>query len=249
MAGHSKWANIQHRKGKQDAKRGKLFTKLIREITVAAKMGGGDISANPRLRLVVDKAYTANMSRDTIDRAIKRGAGGGDTNDMMELVYEGYAVGGVAVLVEALTDNRNRTVAEVRHAFTKWEGHLGTEGSVAFLFNKQGVLTYAPGQDEDQIMNIAVEAGAQDVVTHDDQSIDVITTPEDFIKVKNALVEAKLEPVQAEVMLVAINEVAVDDQETAEQILNLIEMLEDLDDVQNVYSNAAISDEIMNNLE
>jgi YebC/PmpR family DNA-binding regulatory protein len=237
MAGHSKWANIQHRKGKQDAKRGKIFTKLIREITVAAKMGGGDINANPRLRLAVDKAYSENMSKDTVERAIKRGAGGMEGENVEEIRYEGYGPAGVAVIVECMTDNRNRTVGEVRHAFTKCGGNLGTDGSVAYLFSKKGVITFAPGANEDQIMEIALEAGAEDVTTNDDGSIDVITTTEVFNQVKESMQANKLEPVQAEISFIPANYVALEN-ETAEKMMKLIDMLEDLDDVQNVYSNA-----------
>ena len=205
MAGHSKWANIQHRKNAQDARRGKLFTKLIREITVSARMGGGDANSNPRLRTAVDKALTANMTRDTIDRAIKRGVGGLDGADMEEIRYEGYGPGGVAVLVECLTDNRNRTVGEVRHAFTKCGGNLGTDGSVSYLFSKKGILTFAPGSDEERIMENALEAGAEDVKTNEDGSIDVLAAPEDFAAVKATMLNHKLEPAQAEVtMLPAI---------------------------------------------
>lgn len=237
MAGHSKWANIQHRKGAQDKKRGKLFTKLIREITVAARMGGGDINANPRLRLAVDKALTANMTRDTIDRAIKRGAGGLEGENVEEVRYEGYGPSGVAVMVECLTDNRNRTVAEVRHAFTKCGGNLGTDGSVAYLFTKKGVLTFAPGADEDRIMEIALNASAEDVTTNDDGSIDVTTQPEDFNTLKSAMLAEKLEPAQADISMQPANYIMLD-AENAARMEKLIDMLEDLDDVQNVYSNA-----------
>jgi len=176
MAGHSKWANIKHRKAAQDKKRGKLYTKLIREITVAARLGGGMVDDNPRLRAAVDKALSANMPKDTIDRAVQRGAGGGEGNDVEELVYEGYASGGVAILVEAMTDNRNRTVAEVRHAFSKHGGNLGTDGSVAYLFNRLGVINYAPGQDEEQVMDIALEVGAEDIQSDEEGGI-TVTTP------------------------------------------------------------------------
>jgi len=190
MAGHSKWANIQHRKGAQDAKRGKLFTKLIREITVSARIGGGDPASNPRLRAAVDKALGANMTRDTVERAIKRGAGELDAENYEEIVYEGYGPNGVAVLVECLTDNRNRTVSEVRHAFTKNGGNLGTSGSVAYLFSKIGLLTYPQGSNEDAIMEAALEAGADDVVTNDDGTIDVTTPFEAFMAVKEAMTDA-----------------------------------------------------------
>ncbi len=243
MAGHSKWANIQHRKKAQDAKRGKLFTRLIREITVAARMGGSDINANPRLRLVVDKALTNNMTRDTIDRAIKRGAGEDEAIDYEEIRYEGYGPGGVAVMVDCLTDNRNRTVSEVRHAFTKAGGNLGTDGSVAFMFAKRGVLSYPAGTDEDQIMQAALEAGAEDVLTNDDGSIDVLTAPEDYMAVKEAMAALGLAPVEAEVTMrpETTTSLELDD---AEKVLRLLERLEDLDDVQEVYSNADFPDEV-----
>lgn len=239
MAGHSKWANIQHRKNAQDAKRGKLFTKLIREITVAARMGGGDANSNPRLRTVMDKALTANMTRDTIDRAIKRGVGGLEDDNMEEIRYEGYGPGGVAVMVECLTDNRNRTVGEVRHAFSKCGGNLGTDGSVAYLFSKKGILTFAPGSDEERIIEIALEAGAEDVLTNNDGSVDVLTTPENFTAIKTAMTSHKLEPAQAEVTMLPATSVELEG-EYAEKMEKLIDMLEDLDDVQNVYSNAEV---------
>lgn len=243
MAGHSKWANIQHRKKAQDAKRGKLFTKLIREIVVAARMGGPDPEANPRLRAAMDKALSSNMKRDTIENAIKRGAGGQEGENVEELVYEGYGPGGVAILVEAMTDNRNRTVAEVRHAFSKHGGNLGSEGSVAYLFTRTGVISFAPGADEDAIMEVAVEAGADDVVTNDDGSIEVRTTPENFGPVQDALSAAGLQFDNAEVTMLPSTEVALD-KETAEKVLKLIERLEDLDDTQNVYTNADFPEEV-----
>jgi YebC/PmpR family DNA-binding regulatory protein len=244
MAGHSKWANIQHRKGAQDAKRGKLFTKLIREITVAARMGGGDVSSNPRLRAAIDKALGGNMTKDTIERAVKRGSGATDGEDYAEIRYEGYGPSGLAVMVDCLTDNRNRTVAEVRHAFTKCGGNLGTDGSVAYLFSKLGVISYPTGCDEDAIMEAALEAGAEDIVTNDDGSIDVQTTAEDFLDVKEAMVAAGFEPEHAEVTQQASTSVELD-LEGAEKMLRMIGMLEDLDDVQNVYSNADVSAEVM----
>lgn len=247
MAGHSKWANIQHRKKAQDAKRGKLFTKLIREIVIAAKMGGGDPLANPRLRAAIDKALSSNMTRDTIDRAIKRGAGGDDDSNVDELTYEGYGPGGTAVLVECMTDNRNRTVAEVRHAFSKAGGNLGTEGSVAYLFEKKGQITYPAGTDEDIVMEAALEAGADDVVSNDDGSIDVFMEPDRFGEVKDALDESGLEADNAEVSLIASTTADLN-ADDAEKLLRLVDALEDLDDVQNVYSNANISDEIMDKL-
>jgi len=247
MAGHSKWANIKHRKAAQDAKRGKLFTKLIRELVVAAKAGGPVVEDNPRLRAAVDKALGANMKRDTIDNAIARGAGTGEADNMEELTYEGYAPGGVAVLVEVMTDNRNRTVAEVRHAFTKRGGNLGTDGSVAYLFSRTGLIQFAPGADEDQVMEAALDAGAEDVVTAEDGSIDVLTHWEHVGEVRDALVSAGLEPAQTEVTMLPSTEVTVD-ADTAASVVGLIDMLEDLDDVQNVYSNADISEEILSAL-
>ena len=190
MAGHSKWANIKHRKAAQDKQRGKIWTKLIREVTVAARAGGGDPGANPRLRLAMDKAFGANMPRDTVDRAIKRGAGANEGDDYEEIRYEGYGPGGVAVMVDCMTDNRNRTASDVRHAFTKYGGNLGTDGSVAYLFAKQGVISLQPGTDEDRLMEAALEAGADDVVSNDDGSFDVITNPDEYSAVKDALTSA-----------------------------------------------------------
>ncbi len=244
MAGHSKWANIRFRKGVQDAKRGKLFTKLIREISVAARSGGADPSNNPRLRSAVDKALSANMKRDTIENTIKKATGAQEGATYEEIRYEGYGPGGVAVLVDCLTDNRNRTVAEVRHAFTKSGGNLGTEGSVAYLFNKIGVLFFSDGVDEDAVMETALEAGADDVVTNDDGSLEVLTAPEDFMIVKDAMQQAGLEPESAEVTMRASTNVELDAKD-AEKMVRLLEKLEDLDDVQNVYSNADISEEIL----
>ena len=247
MAGHSKWANIQHRKGAQDAKRGKLFTKLIREITVSARMGGGDPSSNPRLRAAIDKALGNNMTRDTVERAIKRGSGELDAENYEEVAYEGYGPSGVAVLVECLTDNRNRTVSEVRHAFTKYGGNLGTSGSVAYLFSKIGLLTYPQGSSEDAIMEAALEAGADDVVTNDDGSIDVTTPFEAFLAVKEAMTEAGLPPEHADVMMLASTNVELD-LESAQTVVKLVDMLEDLDDVQKVHTNADFSEEVMEQL-
>ncbi|WP_369159114.1 YebC/PmpR family DNA-binding transcriptional regulator [Candidatus Thiodiazotropha sp. LNASS1] len=244
MAGHSKWANIKHKKAANDKKRGKIWTKLIREITVAARMGGGEINANPRLRLAVDKGLGANMPKDTIERAIKRGAGGTDGDNYDEIRYEGYGPGGTAVMVDCMTDNRNRTASEVRHAFSKLGGNLGTDGSVSYLFSKQGMLSYNPGVDEDAIMEAALEAGAEDVVTNDDGSVDVISTPEEFSQIKDTLVTAGLNPDTDEVTYNASTS-AVLDQDDAEKLLRMVDMLEDLDDVQNVYTNAEISDEIL----
>jgi len=236
MAGHSKWANIKHRKGAQDARRGKLFTKLIRLITTAARQGGGDEATNPLLRLAITKALTANMTRDTIDRAVKRGCGTEDQSLMEETVYEGYGYGGVAVLVECLTDNRNRTVGDVRHAFSKCGGNLGTSGSVAYLFSKQGVISFAPGAEEGKIFDIALEAGAADVIVYDDQAIDIMTTPEQFEAVSQALQAAGFVPDISEINMVPALKAAMN-AETEEKIQKLIDMLEDLDDVQNVYTN------------
>ncbi len=247
MAGHSKWANIKHRKAAQDAKRGKIFTKIIRELTVAARLGGGDPNDNPRLRAVVDKALTANMKKDTIERAIERGAGGGDDSNYEELTYEGYGPGGVAVFVEAMTDNKNRTVAEVRHAFNKFGGNLGTDGSVAYLFSKQGIISYSPETDGDRLMEAALEAGAEDLQEQEDGSYEIVTTPEEYLDVKESLTGAGLIPDNAEVTMVPSTRVELD-RDGAETVLKLIDMLEDLDDVQNVYHNAHISAEIMESL-
>ena len=247
MAGHSKWANIKHRKAAQDAKRGKVFTKIIRELVVAAKEGGGNIEDNPRLRAVVDKALGANMKRDTIDKAIQRGAGGGEGDNYDELTYEGYGPGGVAILVEAMTDNRNRTVAEVRHAFNKAGGNLGTDGSVAYLFEKKGNLLFSDEADEDELMEVALEAGAEDIVPQDDGSTEVITPPEDFMSVKDALKEAGLKSEQSEITMLPSTTVELD-LDGAEKVMRLVDTLEDLDDVQNVYTNADISDDIMDQL-
>ncbi|HAD10667.1 MAG TPA: YebC/PmpR family DNA-binding transcriptional regulator [Porticoccaceae bacterium] len=244
MAGHSKWANIKHRKAAQDAKRGKIFTKLIRELVVAAKMGGGNPEDNPRLRAAVDKALGANMKRDTIDKAIQRGAGDAEGDNYEEVIYEGYGTNGIAVLVECLTDNRNRTVSDVRHAFTKRGGNLGTDGSVAYLFTRTGQISYAPGSDEDAIMEAALEAGAEDVVANDDGSIDVLTAWEDFVAVKESLITAGKEPESAEVTMVASTTVELD-ADGAEKIMALVDHLEDLDDVQNVYTNADIPEAVL----
>ncbi|MEN8166767.1 MAG: YebC/PmpR family DNA-binding transcriptional regulator [Pseudomonadota bacterium] len=247
MAGHSKWANIKHKKAANDKKRGKIWTKLIREITVAARMGGGEIDANPRLRLAVDKGLAANMPKDTIERAIKRGAGGGEGENYDEIRYEGYGPGGTAVIVDCMTDNRNRTASEVRHAFSKLGGNLGTDGSVAYLFSKQGVVSYAEGVDEDAIMEAALEAGAEDVISNDDGSIDVMTSPEDFSDVKDAMLSAGHEPDNAEITFSASTSAELDEKD-AEKLLRMVDMLEDLDDVQNVYTNAEISDEILDTI-
>ena len=242
MAGHSKWANIKHRKAAQDAKRGKIFTKLIREITTSARLGDADPANNPRLRAAVAAALTSNMTRDTINRAIARGAGGGDGEQLETIVYEGYGPAGSAVMVECLTDNRNRTVAEVRHAFSKCGGNLGTDGSVAYLFSKKGLLTFV-GVDEDALMDAALEAGADDVVTEEDGSIEVYTTPNDFGTVLDGLEAAGFKPQSAEVTMIASTEAELD-ADTAPKLMRLIDMLEDLDDVQEVYHNGSISDEV-----
>ncbi len=244
MAGHSKWANIRFRKGAQDAKRGKIFTKLIREITIASRLGGGDPAANPRLRTAIDKALGQNMPKDNIERAIKRGTGELEGVNYEEVRYEGYGPSGVAVLVECTTDNKNRTVSEVRHAFTKHGGNLGTDGSVAYLFNKLGVLSYPSGSDEDAIMEAALEAGADDVVTDDDGSIEVQTSQEDFNSVRDAMVTAGFDPDLAEITQRASTDISLS-ADDAEKMLRLLDVLEDLDDVQNVYSNADFPDELL----
>jgi len=244
MAGHSKWANIQHRKGAQDKKRGKLFTKLIREISIAARAGGADPGANPRLRLAIDKAKAQSMPKDNIDRAIKRGAGDLEGAEFEEIRYEGYGPGGVAVMVECMTDNRNRTVADVRHAFAKFGGNLGADGSVAYLFNQVGLISFAPGADEDRLMELAIEAGAEDVQSNDDGSVDVLTAPEDFTRVKSVIEAANLEPELTEVTMRASVSATLGENE-ASSMVKMLEMLEDLDDVQNVYSNAEIPDDIL----
>ena len=244
MAGHSKWANIKHRKAANDKKRGKIWTKLLREVTVAAKEGGGDIGSNPRLRLAVDKANGENVPKDTIKRAIERGAGSGEGDNYEEIRYEGYGAGGTAVIVDCMTDNRNRTASEVRHAFTKYGGNLGTDGSVAYLFSKQGIISFAPGVNEDKLMEVALEAGAEDIISNDDGSVDVMTTPEDFSAINDAIVAAGLAPDNAEVTFSA-STMAELDQDTAEKLMKMIDVLEDLDDVQDVYTNADISEEIM----
>lgn len=241
MAGHSKWANIKHRKARQDAKRGKLWTKIIREVTVAARMGGGVIEDNPRLRLAVDKALGANMPKDTIDRAIKRGAGGQDDDNVEELTYEGYGPGGVAVLVEAMTDNRNRTVAEVRHAFSKHGGNLGTDGSVAYLFNRAGVIRFEPGPEEDALMEAALEAGATDFEMDDEGAATVTTAWEELGAVVDSLKGAGFDAVQAEIEMIPTTEAPCDEDLTL-KIVTLIDALDDLDDVQNVFSNAQLDE-------
>ena len=239
MAGHSKWANIQHRKKAVDAKRGKIFTRINRELNVAAREGGGDPDSNPRLRLAMDKAHAANMPKENIERTIKKATGDLEGVSYEELRYEGYAQGGVAIMVECMTDNRNRTVAEVRHAFTKFGGNLGTDGSVAYLFSKVGVLNFAPGTSEDAVMEVALEAGADDIETADDGSIEVTSSPESFSALVAAMESAALKPENSEITLRASNEVALD-LETGQKVLRLLDALEDLDDTQNVFSNADI---------
>lgn len=249
MAGHSKWANIKRHKAKQDAVKGKLYTKLIREVTVSAKLGGPDADSNPRLRAALDKAFSANMSRDVIDRAIKRGAGGLDGVDVEEVRYEGYGPGGVAVMVDCMTNNRNRTVAEIRHAFTKCGGNLGTDGSVSYLFNKRGQITFAPGANEERIMELALEQNAEDVVVHSDKSIEVITSPDTFLMMKDAMMAQGFQPLDAAISMIATTNISVAEKEAAEKLVRLIDLLEELDDVQEVYSNADIPENILAELE
>ncbi len=239
MAGHSKWANIQHRKKAQDAKRGKIFTRLVREISVAAREGGGDPETNPRLRLAVDKANSANVPKDNIERAIKKATGELEGANYEEIRYEGYAPGGVAVMVDCLSDNRNRTVAAVRHAFSKHGGNLGTDGSVAYLFEKKGVITFAPGTGEETVMEAALEAGAEDIVSGEDGSIEVLALPEEYEAVRDGLKNAGLEPDESEVTQRATTLVEVD-VETGQKLLRFLDVLEDLDDTQDVWSNADI---------
>ena len=239
MAGHSKWANIQHRKGRQDEKRGKIWTRLTREIIVAARTGGGDVAMNPRLRLAIDKAKAANMPADNIKRNVDKATGNLDGVTYEEIRYEGYGIGGAAVIVDCMTDNRVRTVAEVRHAFSKYGGNLGTEGSVAFQFKHCGQLVFAPGTSEDTVMEVALEAGAEDVLTDDDGAIEVLTAPSDFEAVKNALEAAGLQPEIAEVTMRAENTIALAGEDAA-RMQKLLDVIEDLDDVQEVFHNASI---------
>ena len=238
MAGHSKWSNIKHRKAGQDAKRAKVFTKIIRELTVAARDGGGVVDDNPGLRTVVEKAKASQMPKDTMERAIARGAGGLDGSELVSLTYEGYGPSGVAILVETMTDNRNRTVAEVRHAFARGGGNLGTDGSVAYLFDRRGQLNFAPGLDEEALVELAIEAGAADVDIGEDGSVEVLTTPEDFLAVKDALSKAGVEAENAEIAMIPQNYTELD-ADAAEKVMRLVDSLEDLDDVQNVYTNAS----------
>lgn len=242
MAGHSKWANIQHRKGRQDAKRGKIFTRLIKEITVAARMGGGDVATNPRLRMAVDKAKAESMPKDNIENAIKRGSGTLEGVNYEEMRYEGYGISGAAVMVDCLTDNKQRTVADVRHAFSKYGGNLGTDGSVAYMFKHCGVILFEPGASEDQVMEVALEAGAEDVISDpDDGSIEVITQPNDFETVKAALEAAGLKPAHGEVTMRASTETVLTGDDAA-RMQKLLDALDDLDDVQEVYTSAAIEE-------
>lgn len=248
MAGHSKWANIKHRKAKQDAAKGKIFTRLIREIVSAAKQGDPDPERNPRLRAAVEKAFSANMTKDTVKRAIERGAGGGDNDNVEEITYEGYGIGGVAVLVETMTDNVNRTVSEVRHAFTKYDGNLGTSGSVGYLFSKRGEISYEDFSLEDEVMMVALEAGALDI-ENDGESLIVVTEPENFGAVKDALTAAGLPSDNAEVTMSPATTAMIDNIDDAQKVMKMLEMLEDLDDVQEVYNNVNFTDEVMAQLE
>lgn len=244
MAGHSKWANIKHRKAAQDAKRGKIFTRLIREITVASREGGGEVESNPRLRLAVDKALGSNMTKDTVERAIKRGTGDLDGVNYEEITYEGYAPSGIAVLVECTTDNKNRTVAEVRHAFTKYGGNMGTSGSVAYLFNKIGVLLMGEGVDEEAVMDIALENGAEDIDAAEDGTVEITCAPGDYIALNEALTKADMKPESSEVVQKASLEIDLSDSD-AEKVMKLIDMLEELDDVQDVFTNANFPDSVL----
>ena len=248
MAGHSKWANIKHRKGRQDAKRGKIFSVLIRELTVAAKLGGGVPEDNPRLRTAIDKALSANMNKDTIERAIQRGAGGLEGENLEEVTYEGYGPGGIAVLVESMTDNNNRTVAEVRHAFTKSGGNLGTNGSVAYLFEKKGVIRVEGGQDEDLVMELSIDAGAEDIEVNEDTSITVTSSPDDFETIKIALNSKEIVLEDSEIALIPENTVNAD-LDTSLKVYKLLESLEDLDDTQTVTSNVEFSDDLLEHLD
>lgn len=242
MAGHSKWANIQHRKGKQDSKRGKIFTRLIKEITVAARMGGGDAGTNPRLRLAVEKAYENNMPKDNVERAIKRGTGDLEGVNYEEIRYEGYGIGGAAVMVDCMTDNKTRTVADVRHAFSKYGGNLGTDGSVAFLFKHCGQLLFAPGTSEEKLMEAALEAGAEDIVANDDGSLEVVTGPHDFSKVKAILEKAGFKPELGEVTMKATTETELKGDDSV-KMQRLLDALEAVDDVQDVYTTALLENQ------
>ena len=248
MAGHSKWANIKHRKGRQDAKRGKIFSVLIRELTVAAKLGGGVPDDNPRLRTAIDKALAANMTKDTIERAVQRGAGGLEGENLEEVSFEGYGPGGIAIIVESMTDNNNRTVAEVRHAFTKSGGNLGTNGSVSYLFEKKGIITVSSEQDAEQIMEVSIEAGAEDIEINEDLTTTVSSSPEDFQNIKNALINQEFRIDDSEISLVPETTVQAD-IDTSLKVYKLLEMLEDLDDTQNVTSNIEFADGMFEQLD
>jgi len=248
VAGHSKWANIKHRKGRQDAKRGKVFSVLIRELTVAAKLGGGVADDNPRLRTAIDKALAANMTKDTIERAVQRGAGGLEGENLEEVSLEGYGPGGIAIIVESMTDNNNRTVAEVRHAFTKTGGNLGTNGSVSYLFEKKGIITVSSNQDTDQIMEVSIEAGAEDIEINDDETITVSSSPEEFESIKNALSSNELDIDDSEISLVPETTVKAD-LDTSLKVYKLLEMLEDLDDTQNVTSNIEFAEGMLEQID
>ena len=248
MAGHSKWANIKHRKGRQDAKRGKIFSRLIRELTVASRLGGPVAEDNPRLRTALDKALSANMPKDTIERAIQRGSGSAEGDDLEETTFEGYGPGGVAIIVESMTDNNNRTVAEVRHAFSKAGGNLGTDGSVSYLFVKKGLIQLSNNTSLEQVLEVAIEAGAEDIEENLDQSITISTLPEDFDPVKKALIDKEIETLESEISLVPETSVSTD-LETSIKIYKLLEALEDLDDTQNVHSNADFPEEVVEHLD
>jgi len=247
MAGHSKWANIQHRKGRQDKKRGKLFTKLIREITVAARIGGSDLNSNPRLRTAVDKAKNQSMPKENIDRAISKGTGEGEGFNLEEVTYEGYGPGGVAILIECMTDNKNRTVAEVRYALSKFGGNLGTEGSVAYLFQQVGLISLSGVEDPDRVMEVAIDSGAEDIEHDEGRSMDIITKPADFLNVRDSLLAQGINPEISDVTMRALNDVSID-IEHAESMLKLLDILEDLDDVQAIHSNAEIPNELLERL-
>ena len=247
MAGHSKWANIQHRKGRQDKRRGKLFTKLIREITVAARIGGSDLNSNPRLRTAVDKAKNKSMPKENIDRAISKGTGEGEGFNLEEVTYEGYGPGGVAILIECVTDNKNRTVAEVRYTLSKFGGNLGTEGSVAYLFQQVGLISLSGVEDPDRIMEVAIDSGAEDIEHDEEGSMDIITKPADFLNVRDSLLAQGINPEISDVIMRALNGVSID-IEHAESMLKLLDILEDLDDVQAIHSNAEIPNELLERL-
>ncbi|WP_025769301.1 YebC/PmpR family DNA-binding transcriptional regulator [Thioalkalivibrio sp. HK1] len=247
MAGHSKWANIQHRKKAQDARRGKLFTKLIREVTISARDGGGDPTGNSRLRLAMEKAYAGNVPKDTVERAIRRATGEAGADTLEEVRYEGYGPGGTAVMVDCVTDNRNRTVAEVRHAFGRCGGNLGAGGSVSYLFTRTGVISLGPKTDEERLMEVAIEAGADDVIANEDGSFDIITNPDGFEEIRKELIASGFEPEQSQVTMRASNHVSLD-AGNAEKIMRLLDLLDDLDDVQQVHSNADIPDDILDSI-